>query len=108
MRASGMGKGPKRPQEDCSSESSPNKERGEAARPDQIIDGINTSLLAAVKALTCQSHKMEIHLELTHMLAQSVIALDNKLNALRGKLNNWDHSSSKDEAVGGVTERQNN
>ncbi|KAJ1218629.1 hypothetical protein NDU88_006207 [Pleurodeles waltl] len=35
------------------------------------------------------------------MLAQSVLALDSNLNVLCGKLDNWDHSRRKDEAVVG-------
>ncbi|KAJ1083764.1 hypothetical protein NDU88_003919 [Pleurodeles waltl] len=94
-------KGTKSPQEGNSRQNPRNKERGEAARSDHNIGTINASLLAAVKALTWQSHKMEIDLELTHMLAQSIIALARKLNALCGKLDNWDHSWRKDGVAAG-------
>ncbi|KAJ1125295.1 hypothetical protein NDU88_003727 [Pleurodeles waltl] len=101
MGAPSTGIRTKSPQEGHSPQNPPNKKRGEVASPDNIIETINASLLFAVKALTWQSHKMEIHLELTHMLAQSLIALDSKVNALCGKLDNRDHSRRKEEAVVG-------
>ncbi|KAJ1132001.1 hypothetical protein NDU88_010331 [Pleurodeles waltl] len=63
-----------------------NDAKGAEGGPNHIINPTNASLLAAVKALTWQSHKVEIHLELTHMMAQSVLALDNKRNLLSSKL----------------------
>ncbi|KAJ1096877.1 hypothetical protein NDU88_002008 [Pleurodeles waltl] len=80
----------------------PNEELGEDSRSDYIINTINASLLAAVKALTWQSHKMEIHLELTHMLAQSVHMLHNKLNSLSGKLDKWGNRWKDDNAAKGT------
>lgn len=38
--------------------------------PEYILNTINSSLLAAVKALSWQSHKLEIQVDLIHMLAQ--------------------------------------
>ncbi|KAJ1161534.1 hypothetical protein NDU88_002018 [Pleurodeles waltl] len=76
----------------------PNQEQGFKGRPDHIINMVNESFLAAVKALTWQPDKMEIHLELTHILAQSVLALDDKLNLLSGKLdklgNMWQNNNA--------------
>ncbi|KAJ1198921.1 hypothetical protein NDU88_002759 [Pleurodeles waltl] len=79
-----------------------NNEKGAKGRPDHIINTINASLLAVVEALIWQSHKMEIHLELTHMLAQSVLALDNKLNLLSGKLDKLGNTRQVDKMSKGT------
>ncbi|KAJ1176330.1 hypothetical protein NDU88_001612 [Pleurodeles waltl] len=97
MGAPSTGKGTESPQEENSPQNLPNKERGDVVGSDYIIETINASLLAAVKALTWQSHKMEIHLELTHMLAQSILTLDSKLNSLCRKQDNWDHNWREDK-----------
>ncbi|KAJ1215291.1 hypothetical protein NDU88_002900 [Pleurodeles waltl] len=66
MEAPSMGEGTMSPQEEKPPQNDPHKDRGDVVRPEYIIQTINASVLAAVKSLTWQSHKMEIHLELTH------------------------------------------
>ncbi|KAJ1155022.1 hypothetical protein NDU88_007758 [Pleurodeles waltl] len=102
MGVPGIRKGTKWAQEEATREENPhNKEMGEVGTSDYIIKTVNASLVAAVKALTWQSHKMDIHLELTHKLAQSVLILDSKLNSLCGKPDNWDNRWKEDKVVEG-------
>ncbi|KAJ1114461.1 hypothetical protein NDU88_002698 [Pleurodeles waltl] len=101
MGAPSTGKGTKSPQEENPPQNAPHKERGDVVRSDYIIETISASLLAAVKALTWQSNRMENHLELTHVLAQSILTLDSKLNSLCGKLDNWDYSGREDKVAVG-------
>ncbi|KAJ1119425.1 hypothetical protein NDU88_007611 [Pleurodeles waltl] len=69
MGALSTEEGTKKPKEEKPLQNNTHKDRGDVLRPEFIKEAINASLLAAVKALTWQSHTMEIHLELTHMLA---------------------------------------
>ncbi|KAJ1200687.1 hypothetical protein NDU88_004508 [Pleurodeles waltl] len=89
------------PGEETGENNAPNVAQEVVGSTDCIINTINNSLLAAVKALTRKSHKREIQLELKHMMAQNVLLLDSKLNALMGKLERWDQGSSSGKGVDG-------